>query len=70
MVDLAFAQALMHGWNLLVVDLQMSIDRLLEYSTSTSIVALKPLYTEFHFLEVLLRLLISCMISISTSAIS
>ena len=29
-----------------------------------------PLYTEFHFLEVLLRILIPCMIRISTSAIS
>ena len=32
--------------------------------------AINPLYTEFHFLEVLLRLLIPCMICISTSAIS
>ena len=29
-----------------------------------------PLYTEFHFLEVFLRLLIPCMIRISTSAMS
>jgi len=29
-----------------------------------------PLYTEFHFLEVLLRLLIPCVIHISTSTMS
>ena len=38
------------------------------YSGQTSY--LNPLYTEFHFLEVLLRLLIPCMIRISTSAVS
>ena len=36
----------------------------------TTTESVNPLSTEFHFLEVLLRLLIPCIIRISTSAIS